>query len=74
MFVPGRRFQLSLMFEGKARSLPKSGAPERYLNQVRCSLTCKHYTGMERLARNKHSSFLQTFVNYTCKKFYNIGP
>ncbi len=28
MFVPGRLFQPSLMFEGKARSLAKSGAPE----------------------------------------------
>jgi len=23
---------------------------------------------------NKHSRLLQTFVNYGCKKFYNIGP
>jgi hypothetical protein len=23
---------------------------------------------------NKHSSLLRTFVNYGCKKFYNIGP
>ncbi len=28
MFVPGRPFQPNLMFVGKARSLPKSGAPE----------------------------------------------
>ncbi len=26
-----------------------------------------------RLSRNKHSSLLQTFVNYGHKKFYNIG-
>jgi hypothetical protein len=27
-----------------------------------------------RLVRDKHSSFLRTFVNYGLKKFYNIGP
>ncbi len=29
---------------------------------------------MERLARDKHSSLLQTFVNYGKGKSYNIGP
>ncbi len=29
---------------------------------------------LERLARDKHSSLLRTFVNYVCKTFYNIGP
>ncbi len=28
VFVLGKPFQSSLMFEGKARSVPKSGAPE----------------------------------------------
>jgi hypothetical protein len=28
VFVSGEYFQLSLIFAGKARSLPKSGAPE----------------------------------------------
>ncbi len=28
MFAPGRPFQPSLIFVGKARSLPESGAPE----------------------------------------------
>jgi hypothetical protein len=26
------------------------------------------------LARDKHSSLLQTSINYGLKKFYNIGP
>jgi hypothetical protein len=26
------------------------------------------------LARDKHSSILLAFVNYGCKKFYNIEP
>jgi hypothetical protein len=34
----------------------------------------KKLTRLERLARDKHSSVLQKFVTYGCKKFYNIGP
>jgi hypothetical protein len=29
---------------------------------------------LERLAKDKHSSFLQKSINYCCKKFYRIGP
>ncbi len=32
------------------------------------------FAGMLRPVRDKHSSFLQTFVNNDDKKFYNIGP
>jgi hypothetical protein len=31
-------------------------------------------TRLKRLAFDKHSNLLQTFVNYGRKKFYNIGP
>ncbi len=31
------------------------------------------YAG-KKLASDKHSSLLQTFVNYEFKKFYSIGP
>ncbi len=34
MFAPGRPLQLSLMFVGKARSLPSSGTHERCFTQV----------------------------------------
>jgi hypothetical protein len=34
MFVPGKPLQPSLMFAGEARSLPKSGAPARFINLV----------------------------------------
>jgi hypothetical protein len=61
------------MFVGKARSLPQSGTPERYFTKVGTGLTHKRNTRLERLAGDKHSSFLQKFVNYGCKKFYNIG-
>jgi hypothetical protein len=29
---------------------------------------------LERLARDKHCSLLQKFVNYSRKKFFSIGP
>ncbi len=33
----------------------------------------KHYTKMERLPWDKHSSAIQTFVSYGKTQFYNIG-
>jgi len=74
VFVPGKPFQPSLMFVSKA------GA---YLNEapLRCStlgcapsLTHQHETKLERPARDKHSSLLDTFVNYRCKRFMTLGP
>jgi hypothetical protein len=72
MFVPGKLFQPSLMFVGKTGAYP-SEAP------FRCStlgyapgLIHKLQTRLEKLARNKCSSLLRKFVNYGCKKFYNI--
>jgi hypothetical protein len=59
---------------GKARSLPYSGAPERFFNRVGSCFTNRHETRLERLAMDKHSSLLRTFVNYGHKKLYNIGP
>jgi hypothetical protein len=45
-------FQPSLMFAGKARSLPQSGPPDR----VGSGLTWKHWTSLEKLARDKRSN------------------
>ncbi len=56
------------MFVGKVRSLTKSGAPERYLANVGSGLTCKG-----RLAKDKHSSLLQKFVNYGQKRFIALA-
>jgi hypothetical protein len=42
--------------------------------RVGSRLTHKYLTWLKRLARDKHNSLLQTFVNYSRKKFYNIGP
>jgi hypothetical protein len=41
-FYPDKLFQTSLMFVGKSKSLPKSGAHEKYFTQLESSLTHKH--------------------------------
>jgi len=60
------------MFVGEARSLSYSGAPERSLTLVGSGLTRKHWTRLERLARDKNSSLWKS-VNYDRKKFYSTG-
>ncbi len=64
------------MFVGKARSIPYSEAPERYFTWtwVDSGLTWKHWTLLEKLVRDKHSSLLRELVNCGQKMFYNIGP
>ncbi len=48
--VPDRPFPPSPMFEGKARSLHKSGARERFLTLMSNCFTCKHLgKGLPRL-------------------------
>jgi hypothetical protein len=74
MFVPGKPFHPSVMIVGEARGLPESGASARCFTEVGSGLTNNHYTRLERLVRDKHSSLLRKFVNYGQKKFYNIGP
>ncbi len=74
MFVPGKPFRPSLMFVGKAKAYAR-------VEQLKCTslvlgpgLSYKHWTRLERLVRDKHSSLLRKFVNYDRKEFYNIGP
>jgi hypothetical protein len=74
VFVLGTLFQSNLIFAGKARSLPLSEAPERYFTQICSGLTYKHYTRLEEFARDKHSSLLEKFVNYSCKTLGPVGP
>ncbi len=66
MFVPSKLFQPSLMIVGKARSLPKSGAPESYFTWIDSSLTLA-------ITRDEHFSLYRKFVSYGRKKMYNIG-
>jgi hypothetical protein len=72
MFVHGQPFQPSLLFVGKTRNLPYSGAPERFFNRVGSFFTSIHQLGWKGLPGNKHSSLLRQFINYGRKKFYNI--
>jgi hypothetical protein len=67
VFVSGRPFQPTPMFVGKVR------APERSLQTLtNYGLTLKYLTRLVRSVRYKHSSSLQTFINYDGKKFCNI--
>ncbi len=61
------------MFVGKAKSIPKSGAPEMCFTQVGSGLTHKYQARLEKNPRGKYSSLLQKSVNYGRKKFCNIG-
>ncbi len=62
VFGPDRPLQPSLIFAGKAR------CPSTQVGSI-----CKHYTRLESLARDKHSSLLGAFLNYGCKEYYNIS-
>ncbi len=66
-------FQPSLLFACKARSLVQTGARERFFSLGQTPVRShKHQTGLQRLANNKYSSFLRTFVHYGRKKFHNF--
>ncbi len=64
--MPGRPFRPSLMFVVKSGAFQKAEEPKRCLTLVGSSLNCKHKARLKRPARDKHSSLLQTFVNYIC--------
>ncbi len=75
VFAPGRHFQPCLMFVSKARSLPYSGAPERFFTWVSSALTRKlTLDSAERLERVKRYSLFQTFIKLNCKKFLILDP
>jgi hypothetical protein len=70
MFAPNRLFQPIIMFVGEAKSLHKSGAPERCFTRLGFGLIQKHLTRLERPARSKHSSLLGPFVSYKENKVF----
>ncbi len=74
MFVRGGLFQLSLMFVGKARSLPESGGRERYLLGEAPALPANIRQGWRQNATDKHSSLLQKFINYGRTVFKTLVP
>ncbi len=67
-------FHLSPIFVGKVRRLLWSGVPERRFTYVRLNLTSKHKTKLDRTARDKHTSLLNTFINYDYKIFITLVP
>ncbi len=73
MFVLGKPFQPSLMFVGKAKSLPKKGAPFRCSIWLGSGITHNHYNRLEKVVRDKYSSLLQNSVIDT-KGFITLGP
>jgi hypothetical protein len=74
VFVPGKLFQPSLIFEGKSGACPISIVSKRRVTRVASGFICKHLTRMDKIAKSKHSSLLRKFLNYVRKKFYNIDP
>ncbi len=60
-----------LCYRVKLPSLKLKTRPEQILGSL---FTHKHYTRLQRLARDKHSSLLRKSVNYDRKKFYSTGP
>ncbi len=60
------------MFAGEVRSITYSWGPERCFTRLCSSLTCKHKTRPERLARDKRSSLVWKGITYGRKKYYNI--
>jgi hypothetical protein len=65
--------QPSLMFLGTEETYLSVKQLKGCLIWVSSGLLYKHYTRLEMLARDKHSSLLRKFVIYDCKWFYNIG-
>ncbi len=74
MFVPGKPFQLSLLVVGKTRSLPKSGAFERFFNREGSCFSNTYQTRLKGMPGANTLAFLRKFKTYGRKKFYNIGP
>jgi hypothetical protein len=71
---PAKPFWPSVILAGKARIQPKMGAPERCFTWVGSGLTHRHYTRLERVVREKHTSLLRKIVTIGRKKFYNTDP
>jgi hypothetical protein len=72
VFVPGKPFQLSLMFVSKIRSLPKVERLKGALLGWAPALLAKIGLGEKDLP-GANVSLFGIFVNCSCKKFYNIG-
>jgi hypothetical protein len=72
VFVAGKPFQPSLMLLAKSKNLERNVFQVVNLGMLR-PYQNKHLTRLERLARDKRSSFSGTFANYGHKRSYNIA-
>ncbi len=70
MFVPGKLFQNSLMFEGNDGAYPREEHLKVASLRVGFGLILEHKTRLEKLARDK----LTKIRKLRTKKLYNIGP
>jgi len=64
VFVPGRLSNLVQCLW----AMPGAHPIVEHLKKVGSILSTKHWTRLERLARDKHNKFLQTIINHAHKK------
>jgi len=74
VLVPGKAFQLGLIFVSKAGAYPRVEQLKRASLGQPPDVTCNRKTRLRRAVSDKHSSLLQKFINYGRKKFYSAGP
>ncbi len=65
-------FPSDILLVSKARSLPKSGALERYFIWAGSSLTRKYKTRQENTTRDKHSILMGPFINCGSKSLITL--
>ncbi len=69
--MPGKLFQPSLMFAGKAGAYLSEEVLHSWIGS---GLSCKRLNRLEKLVTEKRSSLLEKFITYGRKTFSNIGP
>jgi hypothetical protein len=74
VFTAATSARPSLIFVGKARSLPLEWSPVKGSFLEFYSFTCKYWTRSNVSGGNKHSSLLQCGNNYGYEKFYSRDP
>ncbi len=63
------------MFVGKAMILERTTWKGLHWGRlIGSDLTWKHFTPLETLGKDKHSSLLQTFAIYDFQKLIKLGP
>ncbi len=62
-YIPSKPLQLSLIFLSKAKAVPNKALLICYILVQGPSLTRKYYTGLDKITRDKHSSFFSLFVS-----------